>query len=323
MCGSNARQDSFTQILRGAFVMRDVKNIPASVSERLKNIAKQSGKTFDSILLLYFQERLLYRLSISRYREQFVLKGGLFLFSLTQFKSRPTKDIDFLARQISNDIQYIKSAFESVCALPVEEDGVEFDINGITAERIKEGANYEGVRIKILASLGRMKKQLQLDIGFGDVVIPKSQDIQYPTLLNMQPPEIRVYSTYSVIAEKFEAMISLSVVNSRMKDFYDIFTLLSTENFDGRVLWEAIFETFQRRGTNLEKEHPIFSPSFVEDEGRIKQWKAFLRRIGVQENLAFSLVMGRIRDFIFPIYDSILHETEFFKTWNRQTFQWE
>lgn len=303
--------------------MGNVKNISASVRERLKNIAKQSGKTFDLILLLYFQERLLYRLSISNYRDKFVLKGGLFLFSLTQFKSRPTKDIDFLAKQISNDIQYIKAAFESICALPVEEDGVEFDVNGITAERIKEDADYEGVRIKIPASLGRMKKQLQLDIGFGDVIIPKPRDIQYPTLLNMKPPEIRVYSTDSVIAEKFEAMISLSVANSRMKDFYDIFTLLSTENFDGRVLWEAIFETFQRRRTNLEKEHPVFSPSFAEDEIRIKQWKAFLRRIGLKENLEFPFVMERIRDFLFPIYDSILNEDEFLKMWNCQTLKWE
>ncbi|MCM3797715.1 nucleotidyl transferase AbiEii/AbiGii toxin family protein [Caldibacillus thermoamylovorans] len=303
--------------------MGNIKNIPASVRERLKNIAKQSGKTFDLILLLYFQERLLYRLSISNYRDKFVLKGGLFLFSLTQFKSRPTKDIDFLAKQISNDIQYIKAAFESICALTVEEDGVEFDVNGITAERIKEDADYEGVRIKIPASLGRMKKQLQLDIGFGDVIIPKPRDIQYPTLLNMKPPEIRVYSTDSVIAEKFEAMISLSVANSRMKDFYDIFTLLSTENFDGRVLWEAIFETFQRRRTNLEKEHPVFSPSFAEDEIRIKQWKAFLRRIGLKENLEFPFVMERIRDFLFPIYDSILNEDEFLKMWNCQTLKWE
>ncbi|MED4301584.1 nucleotidyl transferase AbiEii/AbiGii toxin family protein [Geobacillus stearothermophilus] len=303
--------------------MGNVKNIPASVGERLKNLAKQSGKTFDFILLLYFQERLLYRLSISHYRDKFVLKGGLFLFSLTQFQSRPTKDIDFLARQISNDIQYIKAAFESICALPVEEDGVEFDVKGITAERIKEGADYEGIRMKIPAALGKIKKQLQLDIGFGDVVIPEPQEMQYPTLLNMKPPEIRVYSTYSVIAEKFEAMISLSVVNSRMKDFYDVFTLLSTENFDGRVLWEAIFETFQRRRTNLEKEHPVFSPSFAEDESRNKQWKAFLQRTDIKEDLQFPFVMEKIRDFLFPVYDSILNEDEFFKMWNCQTLKWE
>ncbi|MED0656314.1 nucleotidyl transferase AbiEii/AbiGii toxin family protein [Anoxybacillus ayderensis] len=303
--------------------MRNVKNIPASVSERLKNIAKQSGKTFDLILLLYFQERLLYRLSISSYRDKFVLKGGLFLFSLTQFKSRPTKDIDFLAKQISNDIKYIKAVFESICALTVEEDGVEFDVNGMTVERIKEGANYEGVRIKVPASLGKIRKQLQLDIGFGDVIIPKPKEMKYPTLLNMNPPEIQVYSTYSVIAEKFEAMISLSVINSRMKDFYDVFTLLSTENFDGRILWEAIFETFQRRGTNLEKDHPMFLCSFAEDERRNKQWKAFLQRMGIKEDLHFSFVMRKIRDFLFPVYDSILKEEEYFKKWNKITLEWE
>jgi predicted nucleotidyltransferase component of viral defense system len=303
--------------------MGNVKNRPASIRERLKNIAKQNKKNFDLILLLYFQERLLYRLSISDFREKFVLKGGLFLFSLTQFKSRPTKDIDFLAKQISNDIQYIKEAFESICALAVEEDSVEFDVNGITAERIKEDAEYEGIRIKIPASLGKMKKQLQLDIGFGDVIIPKPQDIQYPTLLNMDPPEIHVYSIDSVIAEKFEAMISLSVANSRMKDFYDIFILLSTENFDGRVLWEAIFETFQRRGTNLEKDHPVFSPSFIEDVNRIKQWKAFLRRIGLTEELEFPFVMERIKDFLFPVYKSIIKEDEYLKMWNCQTLKWE
>ncbi|WP_336623595.1 nucleotidyl transferase AbiEii/AbiGii toxin family protein [Mesobacillus stamsii] len=145
-----------------------------------------------------------------------------------------------------------------------------FDLKGITAERIKEDAVYEGVRVKIPASLGRMKKQLQLDIGFGDVIVPKPQNLQFPVLLNMTPPEIQVYSTESVIAEKFETMISLWIVNSRIKDFYDIYTLSSTRDFDGRIVWEAVFETFQRRGTQLEREHPVFLPIFAEEEARIK-----------------------------------------------------
>ncbi|TMN21824.1 nucleotidyl transferase AbiEii/AbiGii toxin family protein [Lentibacillus cibarius] len=303
--------------------MGEIKNIPASVAERLKNVAKQSGKAFDLILLLYFQERLLHRLSVSDYRDKFLLKGGLFLFSLTQFKARPTKDIDFLAKQISNDIQYIKAAFEAMCAISIEEDGVKYDVNGITVERIKEDADYEGVRVKIPASLGRMKKLLQLDIGFGDVVVPKPQDIQYPALLNMDQPLIRVYSTESVISEKFEAMISLSVANSRMKDFYDIYTLLTTENFEGRVLLEAVYETFQRRGTHIEREHPLFSTSFAEDEARIKQWKAFIRRIGSVEGMEFSIVMEGIQKFLFPIYQAVLDEKEFFQAWNCQLRKWE
>lgn len=187
--------------------MGEIKNISASVAERLKNVSKQNGKAFDLLLLLYFQERFLYRLSISDYRDKFLLKGGLFLFSLTQFKARPTKDIDFLAKQIWNDLEYIKNSFETICALPAEEDGVSFDVTGITAERIKEDADYEGVRVKVPASLWRMKKVLQLDIGFGDVVVPKPQDIQYHVLLNMAQPNIRVNSTESVISEKFEATL--------------------------------------------------------------------------------------------------------------------
>lgn len=303
--------------------MGEIKNIPASVAERLKNVSKQSGKSFDLLLLLYFQERLLYRLSISDFREKFLLKGGLFLFSLTQFKARPTKDIDFLAKQISNDLDYIKNSFETICTLPVEEDGVSFDVKGITAERIKEDADYEGVRIKIPASLGRMKKVLQLDIGFGDVIVPKPRDIQYPVLLNMAQPHIFVYSTESVISEKFEAMISLSVANSRMKDFYDINTLLTTENFDGRVMYEAVLETCQRRGTHLEKEHPLFTEKFANDLPRIKQWKTFLRRIGADQSLEFPLVMLHIREFLYPIYLSILKEDDYFRMWDSKLLKWK
>ncbi|WP_051330738.1 nucleotidyl transferase AbiEii/AbiGii toxin family protein, partial [Aneurinibacillus terranovensis] len=267
--------------------------------------------------------RFLYRLSISEYRDKFVLKGGLFLFSLTQFKARPTKDIDFLARQIANDIEYIKETFEKICNLPIEEDGVHFDSTGITAERIKEDADYEGVRIKIPSLLGKMRKVLQLDIGFGDVIVPKPQVIDYPVLLNMESPNIQAYSTESVISEKFEAMITLSVVNSRMKDFYDIYTLLTTENFDGRVLMEAVFETFQRRGTQVEREHPVFSEAFAKDEARVRQWKAFLRRIGIADTLDFHEVMLKITKFLLPIYQAVIEEEEFFKLWDCTLQEWK
>ncbi len=303
--------------------MGEIKNIAASVAERLKNVSKQNGKAFDLLLLLYFQERFLYRLSISDYREKYLLKGGLFLFSLTQFKARPTKDIDFLAKQISNDLQYIKNSFKTICSLLIEEDGVSFDAKDVTAKRIKEDADYEGVRIKIPASLGRMKKVLQLDIGFGDVIVPKPQEIQYPVLLNMEQPYILVYSTESVISEKFEAMISLSVANSRMKDFYDIYTLLTTENFDGHILFEAVLETFQRRGTQLEREHPLFLQEFAADKTRVQQWRAFLRRIGADPFLEFSFVMSCICEFLYPIYQAVIMEDDYFKMWDCKRIKWK
>jgi len=274
--------------------MSEIKNIPASVAARLQNISKESGKAFDLVLLLYLQERLLYRLSISEFNDKFVLKGGLFLFSLTQFKARPTKDIDFLAKQITNDTKYIKSAFEQICSLPYEQDGVRFEAEQVTVERIKEDADYEGIRIKVPAFLGNMRKLLQLDIGFGDVVIPKPQIIDYPVLLDMENPHIQAYSRESVIAEKFEAMITLSVANSRMKDFYDIYTLLTMESFDGRILMEAIHETLNHRGTILEREHPIFSASFASEEARVKQWNTFLKRIGAEGLLPYDEVMSKL-----------------------------
>ncbi|WP_151736781.1 nucleotidyl transferase AbiEii/AbiGii toxin family protein ['Paenibacillus yunnanensis' Narsing Rao et al. 2020] len=302
--------------------MSDIKNIPASVAERLKNIAKTSGKAFDTLLLLYLQERFLYRLSVSDYKDKFILKGGLFLFSQTQFKARPTKDVDFLARQIANELETLRDSFVMICSIDVPADGVEFQLDKMTTERIKEDADYEGVRIKVTALLGRMRKSLQFDIGFGDVVVPKPQLIDYPVLLDMEAPQVQAYSKESVISEKFEAMITLSVMNSRMKDFYDIYMLLSTNDFDGRVLYEAVFETFQRRGTVLEKEHPLFLAKFADDESRTKQWMAFMRRLGIEEPLAFQDVMNCLVNFLEPLYQSLIHDVEFFGQWNCENRVW-
>ncbi|WP_349772223.1 nucleotidyl transferase AbiEii/AbiGii toxin family protein [Brevibacillus borstelensis] len=224
---------------------------------------------------------------------------------------------------MTNDIEYIRNAFEKICTMPIEEDdGVNFEVAAITAERIKEDADYEGIRIKIPSLLGRMRKVLQLDIGFGDVIVPKPQMIDYPVLLNMEAPNIQAYSMESVISEKFEAMITLSIVNSRMKDFYDIYTLLTTEHYDGRVLMEAVFETFQRRGTQLEREHPVFSEQFAKDEARVKQWKSFLNRIGIAETLEFQDVMSKITKFLLPIYQAVIEEEEFFKQWDNTLQEW-
>jgi predicted nucleotidyltransferase component of viral defense system len=302
--------------------MSGIRNIPASISERLKNIAKKSGKAFDTLLLLYFQERFLYRLSLSDYRDKFILKGGLFLFSQTQFKARPTKDVDFLAMQIANELEIVKDSFVAICSIDSPTDGVVFQLDQLTTERIKEDADYEGVRVKVTALLGQMKKGLQFDIGFGDVVVPKPQLIDYPVLLDMEAPQVQAYSKESVIAEKFEAMITLSVMNSRMKDFYDIYTLLTTNDFDGRIVYEAISETFQRRGTVLEKEHPLFHEQFANDEGRIKQWQAFLRRLGIDERLTFQGVMDALIRFLQPVYQSILNAKEYIGEWRYTRMMW-
>ena len=267
--------------------------------------------------MLYCQERLLYRLSISTYQNKFLLKGGLFLFSLTGFSARPTVDIDFLAKYTSNEIENIKKIFIEVCSIEGKEDGLFFDTASITSTRIKEDADYEGVRIKIPVSLDRSTKNLQLDIGFGDIIVPKPEEIDFPILLNMESPKIFAYSIESVIAEKFEAMISLSTINSRMKDFYDIYILSDTRDFDGRTLQEAIIQTFSRRGTGFEKNHPVFQIEFYSDSGRNVQWHAFLNRLGIKGELTFEKVMLRLHQLLLPIYNKNLKEDEFLKHWSK------
>lgn len=255
----------------------DIKNMAASVRARLYNIAKKEKINFDLVLLLFMQERFLYRLSISEYNPKFILKGGLLILSTTNIKTRPTRDIDFLGHNIPNDIQEIKNIIEKVCQIE-DNDGVTFDPSSITVERITEGSDYEGVRIKVKSYLGNARKTLQLDIGFGDVIVPGVVELDYPVLLDFNNPKLKSYSFESVIAEKFEAMLRLSFINSRMKDFYDIYLLSDIKSFDGRVLQEAIFSTLQRRKTPLEKEHLLFADKFANDKNIIKQWHGYLKR---------------------------------------------
>ena len=299
----------------------NIKNMAASVRGRLANIANVEQRPFDSVLLLYMQERLLYRLSVSEYVDHFILKGGLLMFILTEYKGRPTKDIDFLARQINNDMERIKSIFREICMVACLDDGLTFSSDSIDVERIKEDADYEGVRVKIIGSMGNAKKSLQLDIGFGDIVIPKPELMSCPTLLDIGVSNIQVYSVESVIAEKFQAMVVLSVVNSRMKDFYDIYTLLNRNRFDGERLKLAVFETLKRRNTSLAKDIVIFEPSFSEDLKRDAMWKAFLKKINVSD-LPFSEVMKEITAFLKPIYDAILNEESFSGSWDYEKRIW-
>ncbi len=299
----------------------DIKNMAASVRARLANIAKVEQRPFDSVLLLYMQERLLHRLSVSEYVGHFILKGGLLMFILTEYKGRPTKDIDFLARQINNDMERIKSIFQEICMVACLDDGLTFSSDGIDVERIKEDADYEGVRVKIIGAMGNAKKSLQLDIGFGDIVVPKPELMTCPTLLDMGVSNIQVYPVESIIAEKFQAMIVLSVVNSRMKDFYDIYTLLNMNRFDGERLKLAVLETLKRKNTSLTKDIIIFELSFSEDLKRGAMWKAFIKKINVTD-LLFSEAMKEITTFLKPIYDAILKDESFSGTWDCEKRIW-
>lgn len=304
--------------------METITNRSASELETLKHISEQRGKSFDSILAFYLQERLLYRLTISNYRNKFVLRdertGNLSL----------TPRIEFLAKYISNDVQSIKKIFEKICALPVDGDGVIFDVNGIHTERIKMDTGKGEIYVTIPASLENEDGIVQLGIGFGDVMVPRAQSpepraqyLPYPCLLSNTIEGILTYSKESMVSEKLENVISSTNLKDRMEDFHHIYTLAATRNFDERVLWEAMFETFQKRGTSIERELSIFSPSFAKDQARDKQWKAFLNEVECRESLGFHSVMKAICNFLHPVYQAVIQEEEYFNKWNHQLQKWE
>ncbi len=257
-----------------------------SVKERLKNLRKSSGKTFDELLILYGIERLLYRLSVSEYQNQFILKGGALLYTLLENKARVTRDIDVLARQIHNSQDNIKEIMKAVCQIEVD-DALRFDAASILVDDIAEDDDYHGVRFVIIAYLGKAKIHLQMDIGFSDIIYPEPKEIEYPSLLELEAPKLLGYPIEAVIAEKYEAMISLGIRNSRYKDFYDILYLSQTHELDGTILQRALVGTFQRRGTEFSVN--IYESDYL--EGKEKLWNAFKQRIHSDISLSFTAVV--------------------------------
>jgi len=293
-----------------------------SIKSRLKSLAIKENRPFDYLLMHYFIERLLYRVSISQYSENFILKGGLLLYSILEEDARATKDIDFLARQIENTPDRLIEVFREICKIPTD-DAVRYDADSILAERIKEGADYQGVRLKVSAYLDKSRHILQFDIGFGDIVVPYPTIMEYPSLLEMDRPKIKVYSLESVIAEKFEAMVFLAEANSRMKDFYDIYKLCNSFDFNGVQLHDAILATFNRRETPMSDTPTIFTEAYPLLKDKQTQWKAFLKRTGLDTQATFPEILDVIRTFLFPIYESMLKQVEFSHSWNHSSGQWE
>lgn len=294
---------------------------PDSIKSRLKALSVQENKPFDYLMMHYFIERLLYRLSVSDYADNFVLKGGLLLYTLLENDARATKDIDFLARQLANTPDELIGVFQKICSIEAD-DAIRFDLDSITAARIKEDADYEGVRIKVTGYLDKSRHILQFDIGFGDVVVPKPLAMDYPSLLDMERPRIKAYSRESVIAEKFEAMIALAEANSRMKDFYDVYMLSRAFDYEGLVLYEAIRQTLERRATPLTATPTVFSEEFRTFKDKQTQWRAFQRRINVADGIDFSTVIDANRAFLQPVYQAVLDEQEFFGMWDSKGQQW-
>jgi hypothetical protein len=279
-------------------------NIAASVKEKLLNRAKADKRPFNELLQYYAMERFLYRFSKSKYVKDFILKGALMLRVWESPEFRATMDIDFLGK-IKNDEDLLKKAFAEIMEVEVDDDGLTFLPDTIQAERITEDADYEGIRIRFQGVLGSAKIFMQVDIGFGDIIFPGPQESTLPTMLGSPAPVLQAYTRESQIAEKFEAMISLGIANSRMKDFYDIWLLSRQFDFSSATLTEAIRLTFERRSTTLPNKVEAFEASFI--DAKKSQWAAFRKRLDqphVPES--FDQVVKQIEMFLDPIVKSLL-----------------
>ena len=257
---------------------KDIKNIEASVRALLQNKAKETNRPFAEVLQYYGMERFLYRFSRSEYADKFILKGAL-MFTVWQVpQRRTTLDID-LSSTYNNQIATIEKVIRDVCKVSVAPDGLIFDSQTIKGQKIKEDADYEGVRIKFRGFLERARIPMQIDVGFGDVIYPKPKTINYPVILDFPKPHLKGYPAESVVSEKFEAMVKLGLLNSRMKDFYDIWLMMRQFDFDGLKLVEALKRTFRHRKTSLPQHKTLFAEEIYDEKSdRQTLWKAFLRK---------------------------------------------
>jgi len=291
-----------------------VRNLAASVHARLLAKAKETQRPFNELFQLYAMERLLYRLSKSSHSRKFVLKGALMFAAWNVPVSRPTKDIDLLGR-LNNSIESVAAVVRDICGQPVEPDGLVFDPGSVTAENIVEEAEYGGVRVHVGGRfLGNMKISVQLDIGFGDVIVPAELSVAYPTILDFPAPLLKGYSMESAIAEKFDAMAHRGMANSRMKDFFDIWFLSQRFAFDGAILAEAIRRTAQNRGRAISTDVAAFSPGYV--TAKDAQWRLFLRRSRLTDApTRFGEVMAILRPFLRPVVDAARTDAHFVARW--------
>jgi len=278
------------------------RNLPASVRQRLLNLSDSKGIAFDLLLIRFAVERLLYRLTQSKDADRFLLKGAMLFSVWMPAAHRPTRDVDLLGFG-SDDLDGLKRVFLELCEIEVPDDGLQFDPESIRVEPIREDARYSGVRVQLLAMLANVKIPVQVDIGYGDVVTPGPETVQFPALLDFPAPTLRAYPIYTVVSEKFEAMVSQGETNTRMKDFYDVWFLCEHFEFDKHVLHQAIIGTFERRGDIVPKLEEITAFSAIFAEMKEPVWLAFLKRNALK-SLELTVVVSRIRQFIGPVLET-------------------
>ena len=294
--------------------MKKIKDMVSSVRNRLLELARRKNRPFDEILVLYGLERFLFRLSQSAYKDQFILKGGLLIYGMALSEARPTKDIDLLGLT-QYSVEAVSELVKDIGKIEFN-DGMNYDFSRLTHETMAPDTEYPGIRLKFVGKLGNTRIPMQLDIGFGDVVVPDVKEMVFPTILDMEAPTILAYAIETIVAEKFEAALDLADLNSRMKDFYDLWVLSQKYSFDGRSLQEAITATCKRRGTIIRSDAEIFLTEFSRNFDINTQWTAFINK-GPMDNTPddFSRLMVALHDFLFPVATACESKDEFNLKW--------
>lgn len=292
----------------------------ASVLARLRNKARESGISYQQCLQLFFQEEFLRKLSASPYKDNLILKGGLFIYTLTNFESRATVDVDFMLRGLSNDMVRMDEIIAEILAVPTGNDFITF--KALPTEPIAANRKYHGVSTQITGYIKNVRVPFSVDIGVGDVIIPSAKERTIKTQLDdFNAPEIMTYSLESTIAEKLDAILQRFELTGRMKDFYDIYYLSQTFDFDGLKLQTAIAETLQNRGTDYNADSFKHITELVDDENMLIRWRHFLRSLH-NPDIPFSQVMDGIAKFIEPVWDAFVKEDEFQKKWIAEKMIW-
>ena len=295
-------------------------DIAASVLARLKNKAKESGRSYQLCLQLFCQEEFLRRLEKSQYAENLVLKGGLFIYSVTDFDSRVTVDVDFLLRKVPNTPEQLQTVIETIISTPTGNDFVTFEIKDIVP--IAVAKKYAGIGVSLVARIKNTKTPFSIDFGVGDVIVPKQEKRKIPTQLDdFTAPTVNTYSLETTIAEKIDAILSLMEFSSRMKDYYDIYYLANKFDFDGATLTEALRKTFENRGHTFTAEQFEQVMAFDSDDAMQKKWKAFVRKIDTKTD-DYNTVLKVIKNFLVLPFLSAIKETEFTEKWSVTDSSW-
>lgn len=295
-------------------------DLAASVLARLKNKAKESGRSYQLCVQLFCQEEFLRRLEKSQYAENLVLKGGLFIYSVTNFDSRVTVDVDFLLRRVPNTPEQLQTIIKTIISTPTGNDFVTFEIRNIAPIAITK--KYAGIGVSLMARIKNTKTPFSIDFGVGDVIVPKQEKRKIPTQLDdFTAPTVNTYSLETTIAEKIDAILSLMEFSSRMKDYYDIYYLANKFDFDGTTLTEALRKTFENRGHTFTAEQFKQVMAFDRDDAMQKKWKAFVRKIDTKTD-NYSTVLKTIKEFLTEPFMAAIFYDQFTKSWFANDNHW-